>query len=125
MDKPIDSTELKNKTNITRTHIILDIYKCDDITLSKADIIKEKALKILSEFNLEAKVETFYQFEPYGVTATVFTPGLQFTLHTWPEMKSGAIDLYCFSGRKLAMDVIEKLKTMFQSAEYEMKVRTR
>lgn len=123
--KSVKNSKPKGKAKVERTHVILDIYKCDDETLAKADILKKKITKMLEQFNLDVKIRTFYQFEPFGVTATVFANGVQFTLHTWPEYKSGALDLYCFKGRKLAMQIIGEFKKIFESAEYDMKVRQR
>ena len=128
MDRVVRSLKgikLKKATKVSLCHIIVDIYKCDDKILSKADLIKDKVFKILKKFNLDPKIKTFYQFEPFGVTATVFCEGLQFTIHTWPEHFSGAIDLYSFKGRDLALNVIGELKNIFKSAEYDMKVRKR
>ncbi|MBI1857881.1 MAG: S-adenosylmethionine decarboxylase [Candidatus Melainabacteria bacterium] len=121
----IKGLKLKRNTKINRTHIIMDIYKCDDKVLAKAAILEQRVKRILEEYKLEPKIQTFYQFQPFGVTAAVFTQGVQFTLHTWPEHRSAAIDLYCFNGKKRATDIMESLKTVFKSAEYDMRVRKR
>lgn len=123
--KSLKIQKLKQEVSMQRTHIILDVHKCDDKILEKADLIKERILKLLKKFGLKPKIETFYQFEPFGVTATVFSDSLLFALHTWPEHCSAAIDLYCFKDRKFALDVMSELKKLFKSAEYDMKVLKR
>lgn len=123
--RSIQSLKLKRDTKINRVHVILDIYKCDDKSLAKASLLEQKVKKVLSQFQLEPKIQTFYQFQPFGVTAIVCAHGLQFTVHTWPEYKSAAVDLYCFDGRKIATQICDQLKNMFKSGEYEMKVRKR
>lgn len=121
----IQSAKLKREKRINRTHVILDIYKCEDKSLAKANLLEQKVKKILEQFNLESSVQTFYQFQPFGVTAIVYAKSVQFTVHTWPEYKSAAVDLYSFDGRKLATDLCQELRTAFKSSEYEMKVRRR
>lgn len=123
--RSLGGLKLRRNTRINRVHILLDIYKCDDKALAKATLLEQKVKKVLNQFQLEPKVQTFYQFKPFGVTAIVFSKELQFTMHTWPEYKSAAIDLYCFNSRKMATDLCDSLKTMFKSCEYEMKVRKR
>lgn len=123
--RSLNALKLKKKANITRTHVVMDIYKCDEKSLAKASMLEKKILKVLREMGFEPKIQTFYQFEPFGVTATVFAEGLHFTFHTWPEHKSGAIDLYCFKERKIGLEVINRLKEIFKFSEYDMKVRKR
>src|SRR3989338_10167840 len=123
--RSIQSLKLKKDRKINRVHVILDLYKCDEKLLAKATLLEQKVKKVLSQFSLEPKIETFYQFQPFGVTAIVCAQGVQFTVHTWPEFKSAAIDLYSFNTRRTATQICDQLKTMFKSGEYEMKVRRR
>ena len=59
--KSIQSLKLKRDTKLTRTHVMLDIYKCDDVVLSKAKILEERVVKVLREYKMEPKIQTFYQ----------------------------------------------------------------
>ena len=119
------SLKLKKDTKINRVHILLDLYQCDDKALAKASLLEQKVKRVLTQFQLEPKIQTFYQFKPFGVTAIVCAQGVQFTLHTWPEYKSAAMDLYSFGPRKVATQICDQIKIMFRSGEYEMKVRKR
>jgi len=123
--RSIKGLKLKKDTKINRVHVLMDIYKCDDKALAKASLLEQKVKKVLAQFEFEPKIQTFYQFQPFGVTAIVCANGLQITVHTWPEFQSAAIDLYCFNSRRTATQVCDQLKTMFKSGEYEMKVRRR
>ena len=123
--RSIQSLKLKKDAKINRVHVVLDLYECNDRALAKASLLEQKVKRILSQFQLEPKIQTFYQFQPFGVTAIVCAEGVQLTVHTWPEYKSAAIDLYCFNSRKTATQLCDGLKTIFKSAEYEMKVRKR
>ncbi len=123
--RSIQSIRLKKDTKVNRIHVLMDLYQCDDKTLAKASLMEQKIKKVLSQFELEPKIQTFYQFQPFGVTAIVCAQGLQFTLHTWPEHKSAAMDLYSFDSRKKAVQICNQVKTIFKSTEYDMKVRKR
>jgi len=123
--RSIQSHKLKKDTKTNRMHVLLDLYECEEEPLAKAKILEKKVLGVLKEFEMEPKIQTFYQFQPFGVTAIVYAQGLQFTMHTWPEYQSAAIDLYCFGTRKLSTDICNKLISAFSSAEYELKVKKR
>lgn len=123
--RSIKSLNLKKNTKINRTHIVMDVYNCEDKSLAKANLLEQKVKKIMQEYQLEPKIQTFYQFKPFGVTAIICAQGLQITMHTWPEYKSAAIDLYSFNGRKIATELCQQLQSVFKSGEYEMRVRKR
>ena len=123
--RSIKSLKLKKQTRLNRFHIIFDLYKCNDKALGKASLLEQKVKKIFNHFNLETRIQTFYQFQPFGVTAIVCANGLQFTIHTWPEYNSAAIDIYCFNSRETATQVCDHLRKAFKCNEYEMKVRKR
>jgi len=123
--RSISGLKARRDAKVNRIHVLLDIYKCDDKALAKASLLEQKVKKILAQLQLEPKIQTFYQFQPFGVTAIVCADGLQFTVHTWPEYQSAAIDLYCFNSRKLATQICDQLMASFKSGEYEMKVRRR
>ncbi len=121
----IKRLKLKKDIKINRTHVILDIYKADEDILSKAADIEKEFKKILKAKKLEPQIESFYQFEPFGVTAIVCAYGVHFTLHTWPELKSAAVDLYSLREKDFTLQLVEEIKNVFKSTEYEMKVRSR
>lgn len=126
--RSIQTLKLKKSTKtskLNRIHALLDLYECEEEPLAKAKILEKKVLGVLKEFEMEPKIQTFYQFQPFGVTAIVYAKGLQFTMHTWPEYQSAAIDLYCFGTRKLSTDICNKLIAAFSSSEYELKVKKR
>ena len=123
--RSIKGLKLKKDTKINRVHVLMDIYKCDDKALAKASLLEQKVKKVLAQVEFEPKIQTFYQFQPFGVTAIVCAQGLQFTLHTWPEYKSAAVDLYSFDTRKKAIQICNQMKVIFRSTEYDMKVRKR
>lgn len=108
-----------------KTHIIFDLYKADEEILMRADQLKEALLKALGGFKIDVEINSFYQFEPQGVTAIVTSPQLHFNIHTWPEFGSCAIDMYCVEGQAYAVRVCEQIKKYLKADEYEMKVMKR
>lgn len=108
-----------------KTHVIADFYKADSDILAYSENLKKALFTSLKECNLELKQESFYQFEPQGVTALVITGSLHFNIHTWPEHGSCAIDMYCTEGYDLAVKVCDKFKGHLKAAEYEIKVLSR
>ncbi len=108
-----------------KTHVIIDLYKADSQILSKSELLQEALLKALGGFKLQVEINSFYQFDPHGVTAIVSSPELHFNIHTWPEHESCAIDMYCMKGPSYGVKVAEEIKKQLKAGEYEMKVLKR
>lgn len=108
-----------------KTHVIFDLYKGDANILGKSELLQNALLEALKEFDVDVEINSFYQFEPYGVTAIVTSPEIHFNIHTWPEYQSCAIDLYCMQGRDFALKVCESIKKRIHAQEHDMKVLNR
>lgn len=108
-----------------KTHVIIDLYKADPEILAKTDKLQEALLKALGGFKVQVEINSFYQFEPEGVTAIVSSPELHFNIHTWPEHGSCAIDMYCMKGHGFALEVCDAIKSNLKAQEYETKVLKR
>lgn len=65
------------------------------------------------------------QFEPQGVTATIVSELFHFSIHTWPEFGSCAVDLYSLKEYDFARSIADVLKLAFEANEYDLKVMHR
>jgi len=110
---------------VKKAHIICDFYKAEPDILAQAELLKESLLRALGAFKIQVEINTFYQFEPHGVTALVTSPQLHFNIHTWPEHASCAIDMYCMEGKEFGIEVCEELKKQLKADEYQIKVLKR
>lgn len=108
-----------------RTHIALDFYQAEPQTLALSQNLKEKINETLESLNLAVKQDNYIQFEPQGVTATVVGENFHFSIHTWPEHCSCAIDLYSSLDYAFAREIADSLKLSFKAAEYDIKVLDR
>ncbi len=95
------------------THLLVEMWQSPFPTLADARII-EKALgragrdgnPLDNGISTEVRV---HQFSPYGVSGTASTPNAHILIHTWPENKYAAIDIYA-RGRDSAYQVLEQMK---------------
>lgn len=108
-----------------KTHIIVDFYKAEPEILALANQLKSAIDKALSDLDLQVRQESYIQFEPQGVTATVVGDLFHFSIHTWPEYGSCAIDLYSAREYGFARAIAENLKTQFKALEYDLKLLDR
>jgi S-adenosylmethionine decarboxylase len=108
-----------------KSHVILDFYGANEDTLAQAIDLKEAIDRALNLTELAKQDDKYFQFEPYGVTATVICDFLHFNIHTWPEHRSCAIDLYSSKDHNFIIQFAGNMKETIQANEYQMKVLNR
>ena len=69
---------------MAKAHVIIDFYQAEEQTLAKAELLEAALTNALKDINIEVTKEhtKFYQFEPFGVTATVVADELHLNIHT-------------------------------------------
>lgn len=94
-------------------HIILELHGVEPEILNNKELLE----KILSEAALKAGGRIlgsfFHEFNPHGVTGIIAIAESHLSIHTWPEFKYAAIDIFTCRGidpRKAADYIIEKLR---------------
>ena len=91
--------------------IMVEFFNCDRERLNDADfvarIIKEAAVKCGATV-----VETvIHHFSPHGVSGVVVIAESHLTIHTWPEYRYAAVDLFTCGesvNPEIAFDYLEK-----------------
>ena len=97
----------KNIPEFKAIHLILELYSCnkdklnDELFLrcivnNAAKLSKSKVLNLLSN-----------KFEPQGVTAIALLAESHLSIHTWPECKYAAVDIYT-CGQNMRPDLASK-----------------
>ena len=108
-----------------KTHITLDFYQAEPNILARNENLQTAINNALEKLKLKLVQDNYIQFEPQGVTATIVSENFHFSIHTWPEHGSCAIDLYSSQDYAFAREVADALKESFFAQEYDIKVLDR
>lgn len=76
------------------THITWDVYNCNADTLAFVPTVKTVLNAIVNELQLSKVNESYKQFQPIGVTGFILLEESHVSIHTWPEHKFAAIDIF-------------------------------
>ena len=91
------------------THIILDLFGCSIKMLEKVEIVEKIMDEVVSEVNFSEIKRGFHQFKPYGVTGFILLAESHLSIHTWPEKKSVAVDIFSCDSDKNKVEKAFKL----------------
>lgn len=106
-------------------HLLGEWYGCpaDSPEFTRADALRKLCLEATAEAGLTIVGDSFYQFEPQGVTGTVLLAESHLAIHTWPEHGFVTVDVYVCN---LATDNSDKADKLFRALETALKpARTR
>jgi len=107
--------------NILGKQRMLELYGCRTELLNDIPFIKETMLKAAKIANATIVEQYFHQFSPYGVSGTIVISESHINIHTWPEHKYAAIDLFTCSDEMDIDSACSFLKETLQALEHSIK----
>lgn len=106
------------------THLLVELYDCDIKPLERVEYVEAAMVRSAHAANTHIVSHFFHEFEPYGVSGVVVIEESHFTIHTWPEHRYAAIDLFFCSTSVEPDHAMQILREVFQPERVEvMKVQ--
>ena len=75
-------------------HLLLDLENCEQKILDDLNTIKQTLIIAAQKSCAHIMGETFHKFTPVGVTGIVSIAESHISIHTWPEFKYAAVDIF-------------------------------
>lgn len=101
-------------------HLFGEWYGCpaDTPEFTQAAPLRDLCVSAAREAGLTVVGESFYQFEPQGVTGTVLLAESHIAIHTWPEAGFVTLDVYVCN---LTTDNTAKAEQVFRRIEVTLR----
>ncbi|MGG3737358.1 adenosylmethionine decarboxylase [Aeribacillus pallidus] len=78
----------------TGHHFIIESYGCSESRLNSGEWLEKEMSNIVNQVGMNKLSSHFHPFYPEGVTGVIVLSTSHFSIHTWPEKKYAALDLY-------------------------------
>lgn len=102
-------------------HLILDLYDCDAQLLDDYTGLQQLMETALQMSNATILRIIGEKFKPQGVTLLALLAESHASIHTWPELKYAAIDLYTCGDKTNTQKAAEFLKKKLRAEITEQK----
>ena len=79
-------------------HLIAEFYGCDPVVLNDVDALRKGLSAAAERVGATVMGETFHCYSPQGVSGTVVIAESHLSIHTWPESRYVAVDIYTCGG---------------------------
>jgi S-adenosylmethionine decarboxylase len=96
------------------SHLLVELYGCQGSALETETFVGKAMRDAASESNATVVAQSFHEFKPYGVSGAVIIQESHYTIHTWPEHRYAAVDLFYCGGTVKVHRAIEVLNERFQ-----------
>jgi len=95
-------------------HLILEFYKCNSVinNLKKLSPALEKIVKNSGGRILET---AYHKFKPQGISGIMIIAESHVAIHTWPEHKFAAVDVFTCSENMNLDYIVKELKKLFET----------
>jgi len=81
-------------SNTLGRHILVEFYGCNSEILNDVITIEKSMVNAAKEAQATVINSTFHHFSPYGVSGVVVIQESHLAIHTWPEYKYAAVDVF-------------------------------
>ena len=75
-------------------HVLVELYECSPEILNDVSQIERNMVAAAKEAGATIINSTFHHFSPFGVSGVVVIQESHLAIHTWPEYRYAAIDLF-------------------------------
>ena len=93
-------------------HLILEFWQCQNLNSQK--IVKEALIESVSACQAELLSVNVHRFSPHGISGVAVIKESHISIHTWPEFKYAAIDIFTCGAKVKPYLAVEKLKEYFK-----------
>ena len=91
-------------------HYLVDFHGCNPDLISTVETVRNVLLDAAVKSKSTIIDDRFHQFEPYGASGVIIIAESHFSVHTWPEKKFAAVDIFTSGTRmkpQLAIDIMK------------------
>ena len=100
-------------------HILVEFYNCQKDIMDNHDLIEEYMKEAARVSGATIVESVFHTFNPWGVSGAVIIQESHLTIHTWPEYRYAAVDLFTCGESVDPWKAFDYLKDKFQSDKTE------
>ena len=104
------------------SHLLIELFDCDARSLEEECTVGKAMLEAAVESKATVVAQSFHEFRPFGVSGAVIIQESHYTIHTWPEHRYAAVDLFYCGGTVLVQEAVEVLRKRFKPARLKFLV---
>src|SRR3989344_8095571 len=95
-------------------HLLVELHRCPADPLKKVDFVRDTMLNAARACRATIVDSSFHEFSPFGVSGVVILAESHISIHTWPEYKYAAVDIFICGGVIKPEEAVDYIVTRFR-----------
>lgn len=75
-------------------HMLLELFECNSEALKSLETVKEVLVEAAKRVQATIVDVVFHEFNPFGISGVVVIAESHLAIHTWPEYRYAAVDIF-------------------------------
>ena len=80
--------------NALGRHLLLELFDCDLDAINNVETVRGALIEAAKRAQATIVDVVFHEFNPFGVSGVVVIAESHLTIHTWPEYRYAAVDIF-------------------------------
>jgi S-adenosylmethionine decarboxylase len=93
----VDGRSLERRAsglNALGRHLLLELFDCDLDAISNLETVKGALIEAAKRAQATIVDVVFHEFNPFGISGIVVIAESHLSIHTWPEYRYAAVDVF-------------------------------
>jgi S-adenosylmethionine decarboxylase len=82
------------RLNALGRHLLLELFDCDPDAISNLEAVKGALVEAAKRAKATIVDVVFHEFNPFGISGVVVIAESHLSIHTWPEYRYAAVDIF-------------------------------
>jgi S-adenosylmethionine decarboxylase len=82
------------RLNALGRHLLLELFDCDLHAINNVEAVKSALIEAAKRAQATIVDVVFHEFNPFGVSGVVVIAESHLSIHTWPEYRYAAVDIF-------------------------------
>ncbi len=101
-------------------HSVIELHGCDPLLLGQVSKVRETLVTAAQHCEATIVEVVFHEFNPHGVSGIVVIAESHLAIHTWPEHRYAAIDLFTCGDTLCPEPAAEYIAKEFRAASWHV-----
>ena len=114
-------TERRERVQALGRHLLLELFDCDAEALNSLETVKASMVEAAKRAQATIVDVVFHEFNPFGISGVVVIAESHLAIHTWPEYRYAAVDIFScgdvLQPQTAANYLVEQFRAVPPSAE--------
>jgi S-adenosylmethionine decarboxylase len=80
--------------NALGRHLLLELFDCDADAINSLETVKGALIEAAKRAQATIVDVVFHEFNPFGISGVVVIAESHLSIHTWPEYRYAAVDVF-------------------------------